>query len=95
MKSLLTLIFNVKDMRMNWSVQDCWPYGFHGNRHGFMVFIVIMVFIMVVMVIIMVIMVIMVISMVSMVIMVIQVSTSGDNKVCWPYLRIPPPPVSN
>ena len=73
---------------MNWSAQDCWPHGFHGNRHGFRVFIVIMVFIMVIMVF-------MVIIVVSMVIMVIQVSTSGDNKVCWPYLRIPPPPVSN
>ena len=50
---------------------------------------------MVIMVFIMLILVFMVIIVVSMVIMVIQVSTSGDNKVCWPYLRIPPPPVSN
>ena len=88
MRSLSILIFNVKDMRMNWSVQDCWPYGFHGNRHGFMIFMVIMVFFMVIIII-------MVIIMVYMVIMDIQACTSGDNKVCWPYLRIPPPPVSN
>ena len=30
-------VCNVKDMRKNWSAQDFWHYGFHGNRHGFMV----------------------------------------------------------